>query len=103
MFLFRNKFYKISQQYVWGDPMNKIEQIKKAFESNIGRTVMLSAVKGRKRYRIKECVIANAYPGIFVIKTTDPKTNKEKMLSYSYSDILTGTIEIKLYQNKEIS
>ncbi len=83
--------------------MSKIEQIKKAFESNIGKTVMLSAVKGRKRYKIKECVIANAYPGIFVIKTTDPKTNKEKMISYSYSDILTGTIEIKMYPDREIS
>ncbi len=81
----------------------KIEKIKKAFETNIGKTVMLCAVKGRKRYRIKECVIENAYPGIFVIKTIDAKTGKEKHISYSYSDILTGTIEIKMYRDREIS
>lgn len=83
--------------------MLKIEQIKKAFETNIGKTIMLSAVKGRKRYRIKNCVIQNAYPGIFVVKTIDAKTGKEKYMSYSYSDILTGTIEIKMYQDREIS
>lgn len=86
-----------------GDIMNKIEQIKKAFENNLGRTVMLSVVKGRKRYIIKQCVIKDAYNSIFVIRTTDIKTGKEKLISYSYSDILTGTVVIKLYREKEIS
>ena len=83
--------------------MNKIAQIKKAFENNIGKTVMLSVVKGRKRYIIKQCVIQNAYQSIFVVKTNDIKSGKEKLISYSYSDILTGTIVIKLYREKEIS
>ena len=86
-----------------GDIMNKIEQIKKTFQNNIGRTVMLSVVKGRNRYTIKQCVIQSANPAIFVIRASDIKSGKDMILSYSYSDILTGTVVIKTYSEKEIS
>lgn len=87
--------------------MYNVNQIKKALETNIGKRIMLRAVKGRKRYQITSCTIEHTYPGIFVVKTTDEVTGREKLISFSYSDILTGTIELKMYKDnskgKEVS
>ena len=64
---------------------------------------MICVVKGRKRYSINSCTIENAYNGIFVVKTVDSHTNKEKYISFSYCDILTGTIKLKLYKDANVS
>lgn len=83
--------------------MKQIELIRNALKKNIGRRVMLRCVKGRKRYVINSCIIENVYPGIFVLKTSDPYTGKDKMISYSYCDILTNTIELRLYNDENAS
>ncbi len=79
----------------------RIDNIKTILKQNIGKEVSVAAVKGRHRYKINCCTIENVYPGIFVIKTTDEHTGDEKKISYSYSDILTGTIVIKPYSQAE--
>ncbi len=83
--------------------MYNINQIKTTLEKNIGKKILLRAVKGRKRYTIPCCTIEKTYPGIFVIKTSDITTGSEKHLSYSYADILTGTIELRLHKDIEAS
>lgn len=83
--------------------MKQIELIRNALKKNIGKKVMLRCVKGRKRYVINSCIIENVYPGIFVLKTSDPYTGKDKMISYSYCDILTNTIELRLYNDENAS
>lgn len=83
--------------------MYNINQIRCTLEKNIGKKVSLRAVKGRKRYTIPCCTIEKTYQGIFVISTTDPVTFKEKAMSFSYADILTGTIEIRLHKDIEAS
>lgn len=83
--------------------MYNINQIRCTLEKNIGKKVSLRAVKGRKRYTIPCCTIEKTYQGIFVISTTDPVTLKEKAMSFSYADILTGTIEIRLHKDIEAS
>lgn len=83
--------------------MKQIESIRNALQKNIGRKVMLRCVKGRKRYIINCCTIENVYPGIFVVKTKDPHTDCDRMMSFSYCDILTHTIELKLYNDENAS
>lgn len=83
--------------------MYNINQIRYTLEKNIGKKVSLRTVKGRKRYTIPCCTIKYTYPGIFVITTTDPETGEDKAMSFSYADILTGTIEIRLYKDIEAS
>ena len=83
--------------------MYNINQVKNVLEQNIGKEVFLRAVKGRKRYTIPRCTIEKVYPGIFVIKTNDPITHRDKSISFSYADILTGTIELRLRKDTEAS
>lgn len=83
--------------------MKRIETIKKALRKNIGKKVMLRCVKGRKRYILTDCIIENVYPGIFVLRVHDPLFHEDRMMSYSYCDILTNTIELRLYREENAS
>lgn len=68
-------------------------QIKKNIETCIGEKVQLKANKGRKKAFIKEGVIENSYPSIFIIKfENDYETTRR--VSYSYTDILTKAVEL---------
>ncbi len=73
-----------------------LTQLRKNVESCIGQKVILKANKGRKKVLIKEGVLEEVYPSIFVIRI-DSGLNSERKVSYSYSDILTETVEITLF------
>lgn len=83
--------------------MKRIETIKKVLRKNIGRKVMLRCVKGRKRYVLNDCIIENVYPGIFVLRVYDPLAGEDRRISYSYCDILTNTIELRLCREENVS
>lgn len=73
-------------------------QIKKDIETCIGEKVQLKANKGRKKAFIKEGVLENTYPSIFVIKfENDYETTRR--VSYSYTDILTKAVELVVCKN----
>jgi uncharacterized protein Veg len=68
-------------------------QIKKNIETCIGEKVQLKANKGRKKAFIKEGVIENSYPSIFIIKFEN-EYETTRRVSYSYTDILTKAVEL---------
>ncbi len=68
-------------------------QIKKSIETCIGEKVQLKANKGRKKAFIKEGVIENSYPSIFIIKFEN-EYETTRRVSYSYTDILTKAVEL---------
>lgn len=68
--------------------------IKKDLECKIGCELMLVAQTGRKRHTERRGVLAETYPSVFVIDL-DPDENSFERVSYSYSDILTKTVEIE--------
>jgi len=70
-----------------------IFQIKKDIETCIGEKVQLKANKGRKKSVIREGIIENSYPSIFVVKFENEYENTRRV-SYSYTDILTKAVEI---------
>lgn len=74
---------------------NSLAQIRQSVESHIGEKVRLKANKGRKRTTTREGILENAYPSIFVVKI-DGGYNSVRRVSYSYSDILTETVEVTL-------
>lgn len=77
-------------------------QIKRDIETCIGEKVQLKANKGRKKAFIREGVLENTYPSIFVIKfENDYETTRR--VSYSYTDILTKAVELVVCKdNKKI-
>ena len=72
---------------------NSLFQIKENVEHYVGEKVRLKANKGRKKTTIREGILENAYPNIFVVKI-DGGYNSVRRVSYSYSDILTETVEV---------
>lgn len=75
-----------------------LNQIKEGLEHYVGHRVRLRANKSRKRVVVKEGVIEEIYPSIFVIKVEEDNKNPRKM-SFCYSDLLTHNIELFLCEN----
>lgn len=77
-------------------------QIKKDIETCVGQKIQLKANKGRKKAFIKEGILENTYPSIFVVKFENDY-EATRRVSYSYTDILTKAVEIVICKdNKKI-
>jgi uncharacterized protein Veg len=68
-----------------------IEEIKKTIESRKGKKLKFKYNKARNQTEEFDGEIINAYHFIFTIKTCD---EVEIIKSFTYSDILTETLEI---------
>ena len=68
--------------------------IKKDLEGRIVSPIMLVAQTGRKRQTERRGVLTETYPSVFVVDL-DPEENSFERVSYSYSDVLTRTVEIE--------
>ncbi|WXR60631.1 Veg family protein [Peptostreptococcaceae bacterium AGR-M142] len=75
---------------------NTLDNIKKDIEKYLGKKVVLKANKGRKKIVVKEGVVENIYPSVFVVKLDD-RYNNTTRISYSYSDVLTSTVKLELF------
>lgn len=75
---------------------NDLTKIKTTLSDNVGQKVKLTAKKGRKQYVTKEGVIESTYPSIFIVKlnTEGEVFSNERRVSYSYTDVLTRTVEL---------
>ena len=72
-------------------------RIKGALERSIGQKVRLTASKGRKKSVVRQGVIEETFPSIFIVKldnTIDDIPSSSRRVSYSYTDILTKAIEV---------
>lgn len=76
-------------------------QIRKDIEASVGSKVQLSSNKGRRKAFIKEGILENAYPSIFVVRFEN-SFEETRRVSYSYTDILTKAIEIS-FQNERVT
>ena len=68
--------------------------IKQDLEDRIGSKSMLVAQTGRKRQTERRGILTETYPSVFVVDL-DPEENSFERVSYSYSDVLTKTVEIE--------
>ncbi len=73
---------------------NVLEGIKKDLDSFVGQRVTLKANRGRRKILQREGILESTYPNIFVIKIEGEYSPRR--ISYSYADILTETVEIKI-------
>lgn len=73
-----------------------IEKIRKYIKESVGKTFDIAAKRGRKRIMLENCIIDSAYPSIFVVKTKDAKTDGYNSFSFSYIDILTKNVALRL-------
>lgn len=74
---------------------NSISLIRKELEKCVGKRIQLKANKGRKKTFVREGIVESTYPSIFTVKFENDYKSVCKA-SYSYTDILTRTVEIKV-------
>jgi len=74
-----------------------INKVRASVLQQLGSKVMIQLDRGRHRYDVQEGVIQGAYPCVFTILVNDENDdNPPKILSFSYADVLTRDIRMKL-------
>lgn len=80
--------------------MYDLLQIRQSLEKNVGRRVRVTSRKGKKHSMVARGVIESTYPSIFIVRLDHAScpTEEDRRVAYSYTDILTKTVELALYK-----
>ena len=81
----------IKKEGVYVENVKTIAAIKRNIENHIGEKVTLKANGGRKKILVNNGVIESAHPSIFVVRLDN---DVPRMVTYSYSDVLTKTVQL---------
>lgn len=74
-----------------------INKVRASVYQQCGSRVMIQLDRGRNKVDIQEGVIQKAYPSVFTILVEDAnEDNPPQLLSFSYTDIITRDIRMKL-------
>lgn len=73
-------------------PKKVLAEIKQDLESFVGNRIRLKANRGRNKVVERVGILEQIYPNIFVVKLDEKKA--ERRVSYSYTDVLTETVEL---------
>jgi len=76
-----------------------IASLKTDINEKIGQKIIVKGSLGRCKSFEKEATIEKAYPNIFVIKYEE----NEGSVTYSYTDILTRTVEVDVFDGNGYS
>jgi uncharacterized protein Veg len=76
---------------VYVEKVKTIASIKNDIERHVGQKVTLKANGGRKKILVNDGIIESVYPSIFVIRLKD---DTQRTVTYSYSDVLTKTVQL---------
>jgi uncharacterized protein Veg len=85
-----------------GDNMaekSELHMIKANIENLVGKNVIITANKGRKKATVREGLLEEAYTNVFVVKLKN-EFNTSRKISFNYTDILTKTVELQ--ENEKI-
>jgi uncharacterized protein Veg len=73
------------------EKLNMLSVIKRDIESHVGEKVILKANGGRRKVLVNNGVLEKTYQSIFVIRLD---SDTQRTVTYSYSDVLTNTVQI---------
>lgn len=68
-----------------------LSSIKQDIERHVGERVTLKANGGRRKILVNSGVLEKTYPAIFMIRLDN---DTQRTVTYSYSDVLTKTVQI---------
>lgn len=74
----------------------QISKVRASVHQQCGNRVKIQLDRGRNKVEIQEGVIQKAYPSVFTILVDDEQDNAPQLLSFSYTDIITKDIRMKL-------
>lgn len=74
-----------------------IEKIRASVQNNCGNMVEIRLDRGRNKVDVEKGVIKGTYSSIFTIQLDDESDEKpNRILSFSYTDIITKDIRMRL-------
>lgn len=73
-----------------------INKVRASIYQQCGSKVLIRLDKGRNKVDIQHGIIKQAYPSVFTILVEDEQDNEPRLLSFSYNDIITKEIRMKL-------
>lgn len=75
----------------------QISKVRASVHWQRGNRVKIQLDRGRNKVDIQEGVIQGAYPSVFTVLVDDEREeNPPQLLSFSYTDIITKDIRMKL-------
>lgn len=74
----------------------QISKVRASVHQQCGNRVKIQLDRGRNKVDIQEGLIQKAYPSVFTILVDDEQDNAPQLLSFSYTDIITKDIRMKL-------
>lgn len=77
-----------------------LAEIRRDLEACRGQRLRLQAYRGRQKVIVREGILEQTYPNVFTIRLVDNDA-PVKRVSYSYSDVLTKTVEISFCEESE--
>jgi len=77
-----------------------LDDIKKHVQDCLGMKVILRTNKGKRKSKVREGIIEDAFPSVFTVRI-DKGQGSERTVSYSYSDILTESVEVTLFDSSD--
>lgn len=76
-----------------------IANLKTDILEKVGQKIIVKGSLGRSKAFEKEATIEKAYPNIFVVKYEENDRN----VTYSYTDVLTRTVEVEVFDGDSYS
>ena len=76
-----------------------ITNLETHIRAKIGQKIIVKGSLGRSKPFEKEATIEKAYPNIFIVKYEENNRN----VTYSYTDVLTRTVEVQVFNGEEYS
>ena len=74
-----------------------ISKVRASSYQQCGNRVKIQLDRGRNKVDIQEGVIQRAYPSVFTVLVDDERQeNPPQLLSFSYTDVITKDIRMKL-------
>jgi len=75
------------------EQLMRVGRIRTDLEAMMGTRMRLRANMGRSKIVEREGVLEQTHPALFVVKVEE-KRQRTARVSYSYVDVLTGTVEL---------
>jgi len=75
-----------------------VNQLRDNIIQHVGQKVQLQTNKGRQKSFVSLGTIESAYPAIFTIMLDDSVAGPGRTVSYSYTDVLTKSVELTLFE-----
>ncbi|TMW69962.1 biofilm formation stimulator Veg [Alteribacter natronophilus] len=74
-------------------------EIKRTLDANVGKRVTIKANGGRRKTIERSGLLEGTYPSVFIIKL-DQDAHAFERVSYSYTDVLTDTVQLSLSEEE---